>query len=187
MLQYGRAPRPVTTAHGTTLGGGQAVPELNFTLPTMTVDASTRSEVLGHYRQIVADALERAYELEQEAVVFEFETLLEMTMEPELGIELVSIMRGICDKALASRGTKSSIQLTPNDIRGNAFSLVVLGVRDMHFLWKQIVQIAEPTGRVAGGDTARGYEGPFLKAIAGIPISMEGKTAACIHERRHPW
>ena len=49
----------------------------------------------------------------------------------------------------------------------------------MHFLWKQIVQIAEPT--------ARGYEGPFLKAIAGVPISMEGKTAACIHERRHPW
>ena len=24
-------------------------------------------------------------------------------------------------------------------------------------------------------------EGPFLKAIAGIPISMEGKTAACAH------
>jgi methanol--5-hydroxybenzimidazolylcobamide Co-methyltransferase len=26
-----------------------------------------------------------------------------------------------------------------------------------------------------------GYEGIFLKAIAGIPISMEGKTAACAH------
>ena len=25
------------------------------------------------------------------------------------------------------------------------------------------------------------YEGPFLKAITGIPISMEGKTAACAH------
>ncbi|RMD78275.1 MAG: methanol--corrinoid methyltransferase, partial [Lentisphaerae bacterium] len=26
-----------------------------------------------------------------------------------------------------------------------------------------------------------GYEGVFLKAISGIPISMEGKTAACAH------
>ncbi|WP_227762768.1 methyltransferase MtaB domain-containing protein [Zhaonella formicivorans] len=25
------------------------------------------------------------------------------------------------------------------------------------------------------------YEGPYLKAIAGIPLSMEGKTAACAH------
>ncbi|MBI2946848.1 MAG: methanol--corrinoid methyltransferase [Verrucomicrobia bacterium] len=25
------------------------------------------------------------------------------------------------------------------------------------------------------------YEGPFLKAIAGVPISMEGRTAACAH------
>ncbi len=26
-----------------------------------------------------------------------------------------------------------------------------------------------------------GYEGPYMKAIAGIPISMEGKNAACAH------
>lgn len=27
------------------------------------------------------------------------------------------------------------------------------------------------------------YEGPILKAIAGVPISMEGKSAACAHFR----
>ena len=32
-----------------------------------------------------------------------------------------------------------------------------------------------------GPDKDCGYEGPFMKAIAGIPISMEGKTAACAH------
>jgi methanol--5-hydroxybenzimidazolylcobamide Co-methyltransferase len=32
-----------------------------------------------------------------------------------------------------------------------------------------------------GPDKDCGYEGVFLKAIAGIPISMEGKTAACAH------
>lgn len=26
-----------------------------------------------------------------------------------------------------------------------------------------------------------GYEGPYIKAIAGVPISMEGKSAACAH------
>jgi methanol--5-hydroxybenzimidazolylcobamide Co-methyltransferase len=25
------------------------------------------------------------------------------------------------------------------------------------------------------------YEGPYMKAIAGVPISMEGRTAACAH------
>ena len=32
-----------------------------------------------------------------------------------------------------------------------------------------------------GPDKDCGYEGPYIKAIAGIPISMEGKTAACAH------
>jgi methanol--5-hydroxybenzimidazolylcobamide Co-methyltransferase len=32
-----------------------------------------------------------------------------------------------------------------------------------------------------GPDKDCAYEGPFLKAITGIPISMEGKTAACAH------
>ena len=116
------------------------------------------------------------------------------------------------------------------DVQAAAFALTVLGVRDMHFLWARIVEIARRTGRLAGGDTACGfantammlaekrfiptvfaavdraisavrtlpayeegavgpdkdcgYEGPFMKAIAGIPISMEGKTAACAHMSR---
>jgi methanol--5-hydroxybenzimidazolylcobamide Co-methyltransferase len=32
-----------------------------------------------------------------------------------------------------------------------------------------------------GPDKDCGYEGVYLKAITGIPISMEGKTAACAH------
>ncbi|MDN5293381.1 MAG: methanol---5-hydroxybenzimidazolylcobamide Co-methyltransferase [Eubacteriales bacterium] len=113
------------------------------------------------------------------------------------------------------------------DIRKVIFALGVLGIRDMRFLWSHIVQIAQKTGAIPGGDTACGfantafalaeqgmiprvfaavdrvacvprslaavemgavgpdkdcgYEGPYLKAIAGIPISMEGKTAACAH------
>lgn len=113
------------------------------------------------------------------------------------------------------------------DIKTIMFALSVLGVRDMQFLWKKIVDVANNHGKIAGGDSACGfantamvlaekkyipkvfatlvrvisvvrsivameegaigpdkdcgYEGPFLKAITGIPISMEGKTAACAH------
>jgi len=113
------------------------------------------------------------------------------------------------------------------DIKAMVFALTVLGVRDMQFLWKKIVAVANKHGKIAAGDSACGfantamvlaekkyipkvfaalvrvisvvrsivaveegaigpdkdcgYEGPFLKAITGIPISMEGKTAACAH------
>jgi methanol--5-hydroxybenzimidazolylcobamide Co-methyltransferase len=113
------------------------------------------------------------------------------------------------------------------DIKTMVFALAVLGVRDMQFLWRKIVALANKHGKIAAGDSACGfantamvlaekkyiprvfaalvrvisvvrsivameegaigpdkdcgYEGPFLKAITGIPISMEGKTAACAH------
>ena len=279
-LFFGTAPKPVTTSHGVRIGHGAVVPELNFTLPSMEINEKTRSAVVGHYRQIVEGALKRCHELHQDEVVLELETLLEMTLDPTLGVEIVRAMRELCDEAEARNGTKSTIRLTPNDtrdfdrpikmrssakmdammelfeegakaggdilsiestggkelhdsalmycdIKQMIFSLSVLGVRDMHFLWEKIVAVAKRTGRIAGGDTACGfantamvlaekqyiprivaavdrvasitrslvafeegavgpdkdcgYEGPFMKAIAGIPISMEGKTASCAH------
>lgn len=107
------------------------------------------------------------------------------------------------------------------------FSLCVLGVRDMEFLWQELGTIARRNGVVCAGDTACGfgntamvlaeqkmiprvfaavvravtavrtlvcyengavgpgkdcgYENPFMKAITGFPMAMEGKTAACAH------
>jgi len=279
-LIFGRAPRPVATRRGILIGGGSVYPELNFTLPIMAVSDATWPEVRDQYRGIVTDALARARELDLEGLVLEFETLLEMTLRPEWGIELVSIMNEVCENFYAEHGFKSEIRLTPNDTRdfdrpprmrsssrlepmlrlfeegaraggdllsiestggkelhddallycdtrGVVFALAVLGVRDMGFLWEKIVGIAKKTGKIAGGDTACGfantamvlaekhyiprvfaafdrvisivrtlvahekgatgpdkdcgYEGPFLKALTGIPISMEGKTAACAH------
>ena len=279
-LRFGFAPKPVTTAHGMVIGGGIVYPELNFTLPTITINKSTMPEIREHYRGIVDEALTRAHELGQKGVVFEFETLMEMTLQPEIGIELTKIMADVCAEHRARTGINSAIRLTPNDVRdferppllrssklldsmytlfregalaggdllsiestggkevhddalmycdikSAIFALTVLGVRDMQYLWGNIVQIAKETGRVAGGDSACGfantamvladkkyipkvfaaidravsvvralpayeagavgpskdcaYEGPFMKAIAGVPISMEGKTAACAH------
>jgi methanol--5-hydroxybenzimidazolylcobamide Co-methyltransferase len=279
-LVFGAAPKPVTTRRGLVIGGGTVYPELNFTLPTMTISEETLPEVRRHYEEIVSDALRRAHELHSEGLVLEFESLLEMTQNPKLGIMLTRVMNDICEEWYVKHGLKSELRLTPNDTRdfdrpplmrssrhmadmlelfeqgalaggdmlsiestggkeihddalmnGNIrlafFALIVLGVRDMRCLWKQIVEIARRTGRIPGGDTACGfgntamvlaekgyipkvfaaidrvvsvvrtlvaheagavgpdkdcgYEGPYLKAIAGIPISMEGRTSACAH------
>lgn len=279
-LRFGFAPRPVTTSKGLVIGGGSVMPELNFTLPPITISKDTMPEIEEHYAGIVRDALTRGAELGLSGFVLEFETLLEMTMQPEIGVRLVEIMNGICEEFRAKEGIVGEIRLTPNDardferpprqrsskylepmfelfdkgaragadmlsiestggkeihddalmycdIQGAMFALSVLGARDMHFLWKNIVGIAKGAGRIAGGDTACGfantammlaekrfiprvfaavdraisvvrtmpayeegavgpskdcgYEGPFMKAIFGIPIAMEGKTAACAH------
>ncbi len=279
-LSFGTAPQPVTTSNGIAIGAGEVIPELNFTLPPMTINDDTRGEVIEHYRQIVSGALKRSEELHQKEVILELETLLEMTLDPTLGTEIVTAMHELCEESRARGSVNATIRLTPNDtrdfdrpvkmrtsprmdamlelfeqgaraggdllsiestggkelhddalmycnVRQMIFALSVLGVRDMQFLWKKIVDIANSTGRVPGGDTACGfantamvlaekryiprviaavdrvasigrslaaveagargpdkdcgYEGPFLKAIAGIPISMEGKTAACAH------
>lgn len=279
-LIFGRARYPVQTRRGLHIGGGRVYPELNFTLPPMQINAATFPEIRAEYRGIVTEAIERAIQLESSGVVFEFETLLEMTLQPQFGIELVETMNEVCEYYFASKNFRSEIRLTPNDVRdyerpprmrssaylenmlrlfeegaakggdllsiestggkeifddalmmcdlrGCFFAVAVLGVRDMKFLWEKIVKIATATGRIAGGDTACGfgntamvlaekgyiprvfaaviriltvvrtlvaveegatgpdkdcgYEGPFLKAITGIPISMEGKTSACAH------
>jgi len=117
--------------------------------------------------------------------------------------------------------------LVKADIRKAIFALGVLGVNDMEFLWKHLVDLANANDCFAAGDSACGfantamvlaekgfiphvfaavirvtavpralvafeqgavgpskdcaYEGPYLKAITGSPISMEGKTAAGAH------
>jgi methanol--5-hydroxybenzimidazolylcobamide Co-methyltransferase len=279
-LLFGYAPKPVTTPRGLIIGGGYVYPELNFTLPPMKINHHTLPEIKRHYTEIITESLDHAIHLYSKGVIFEFETLLEMTRTPDIGIELVKIMNDICEDYYRKYNIPSEIRLTPNDLReferppkqrssallqpmlelfekgalagGNLlsiestggkevsddslmmcdikqfiFSQAVLGVRDMQMLWRKITEIARKTNTIAGGDTACGfgntamvlaerkyipkvfaavariatvmrtlvaieegamgpskdcaYEGPFIKAITGIPISMEGKTSACAH------
>lgn len=279
-LIFGIAPKPVLTKRGLLIGGGLVYPELNFTLPPVEVSKSNLAEVRTHYSDIVTGALTRAVELNSEGLILEFETVVEMTLNPDIGVELVKVMNDICENFYAQQGLKSEIRLTPNDLRdfdrpprqrsskymepmmelfergalagGDLLSIestggkelsddalmmcdirqfiftqAVLGVRDMQMLWAKIVALANKLDKIPGGDTACafgntamvlaekkfipkvfaaiarvatvtrslvayeqgakgpnkdcGYEGPYLKAIAGIPISMEGKNAACAH------
>ncbi|RPI04667.1 MAG: methanol--corrinoid methyltransferase [Ignavibacteriae bacterium] len=279
-LLFGHSTKPVLTRRGLTIGRDIVYPELNFTLPSMEIQPNTLPAITSHYKEIIKGSLEKAYHLHSDGVVFEFETLVEMTQTPSIAIELVRAMNDLCEDYFYKYGLKSEIRLTPNDLReferpprqrtshlldpmmevfeqgalagGDMlsiestggkeisddsllmcnikqfiFSQSVLGVRDMKMLWRRIVDIAHRTGRIPGGDTACGfgntamvlaekkyipkvfaavariatvvrtlvaieegavgpdkdcgYEGPYLKAITGTPISMEGKTSACAH------
>ncbi|MHB1305804.1 MAG: methyltransferase MtaB domain-containing protein [Limisphaerales bacterium] len=116
-LRFGVSPQPLTTRRGLTLGGGLVYPELNFTLPTMLVNAETMPEVRQHYRQIITGALHRAVELETPGLVVEFETLPPMTENPAWGIELTRILLDGMEEAHSRHGLKTVLRITPNDTR----------------------------------------------------------------------
>ncbi len=279
-LCFGVSPNPVTTSRGLVIGGGLVYPELNFTMPAIEVSMKNLPELRRQYHEIAEGALTRALDLHSQGLILEFETVIEMTLEPQIGIELVKEMNQLCEDFYQQHGLRSEIRLTPNDlrdfdrppkprtskymapmmelfeqgalagadllsiestggkeisddalmmcdIRQFIFSQAVLGVRDMRMLWGKIVELANRIDKIPAGDTACafgntamvlaekkfiprifaaiarvatvvrslmayemgakgpnkdcGYEGPFLKAIAGVPISMEGKSAACAH------
>ncbi|MEI8042052.1 MAG: methyltransferase MtaB domain-containing protein, partial [Verrucomicrobiota bacterium] len=116
-LLFGTSPKPLTTRRGMTIGGGLVYPELNFTLPTMFVNANTLPEIRQHYRDIITGACQRAVELEAPGLVVEFETLPPMTENPAWGIELTRILLDGMAAAYDKHGLKSVLRITPNDTR----------------------------------------------------------------------
>lgn len=116
-LLFGSAPHPVKTRSGMTIGGGTVYPEINFTLPTLEVNASTMREVRGHYREIIEGTLLRAAELDAPGVLVEFETVPPMTEHPDYGMEVVDILLAGIARARDSHGLKASLRVTPNDNR----------------------------------------------------------------------
>jgi methanol--5-hydroxybenzimidazolylcobamide Co-methyltransferase len=116
-LIFGLAPKPVTTRSGMVIGGGTVYPELNFTLPPISIEAGTMPEVRRNYEQIITGALRRAAELEVPGVVVEFETLPPMTEHPAWGLDIVKILLEGMEREKDRSGLKSALRMTPNDNR----------------------------------------------------------------------
>jgi methanol--5-hydroxybenzimidazolylcobamide Co-methyltransferase len=279
-LVFGRAPKPVDCGRGLRVGAGTVYPEVNFTLPTMPLDESTRLETLRIYEEMARTVVGRAQSLRAPGLVVEFEHLPPMTESPDWGAEITRRLADVLREAHDTIGLPCALRVTPVDVRvggsrpalrdgegwqalrqsfalcaeagadilsvesiggkevsdeallagdveGVVFALGPLCARDMAWLWDEIVSICRSHDVVAGGDSACGfantamqlahqrllpetlaavvramgaarslvafergavgpskdcaYEGPVLKAIAGCPLSMEGKAAACAH------
>ncbi len=116
-LVFGEAPHPLTTRSGMVLGGGTVYPELNFTLPPMTIEAGTMPKVIQNYEQIIEGALNRASELSAPGVVIEFETLPPMTEHPDWGMQVVDVLLEGMRREAKKTGLKTVLRMTPNDNR----------------------------------------------------------------------
>jgi methanol--5-hydroxybenzimidazolylcobamide Co-methyltransferase len=277
---FGCSPRPVDCGLGLPIGAGAVYPEVNFTLPAMALDASTRAETLRIYEEASRAVVARAVALQAPGLVIEFEHLPPMTESPDWGAEITARLVSVLRDAHDATGLPCALRVTPVDVRasgqppqlrsgknwdalrqslalcaeagahilsiesiggkevsdeallsgdieGILLALGVLGPRDMAWLWDEIVSLSRSRSVVPGGDSACGfantamqlahqkllpetlaavvramgaarslvafergaigpskdcaYEGPILKAIAGCPLSMEGKAAACAH------
>ena len=53
---FGSSIHPVKCKNGLVIGGGKVFPELNFTLPPMSITKETMPEVLKQYKSIMEDA-----------------------------------------------------------------------------------------------------------------------------------
>ena len=279
-LVFGRAPKPVDCGFGLRIGDGAVYPEVNFTLPPMSLDESTRAAALRIYEDMAGHVVTRALALKVPGLVLEFEHLPPMTESPDWGAEITRRLVDVLRDAHDATGLPCALRVTPVDLRasgrppqlrsgkewetlresfvlcaeagahilsiesigskevcdeallagdseGITFALGALAARDMARLWDEIVSICGAHRAVPGGDSACGfantamqlahqkllpevlaalvramgaprslvafergavgpskdcaYEGPVLKAIAGCPLSMEGKSAACAH------
>lgn len=116
-LVFGQARRPVRCGFDLTIGEGLVFPEVNFTLPVMTVSVETRREVAAHYEEMARNVLKRAVALRVPGIVLEFELLPAMTETPELGAEITAVLHRHLREAHEKSGLRSALRVTPTDIR----------------------------------------------------------------------
>lgn len=116
-LLYGVSPRPVPCGFDLTIGDGSVYPEVNFTLPTIAIEAETWPKIVTHYEQMANDIVRRSLSLKVPGLVLEFELLPAMTEHPEWGAELTALLHNRLKQAHDDSGLRCALRVTPTDIR----------------------------------------------------------------------
>jgi methanol---5-hydroxybenzimidazolylcobamide Co-methyltransferase len=114
---FGRSPRPVECGFGLMVGGGKVFPELNFTLPPMSITAETWEAVMVEYREIGEMIGRAAARLRLPGLMVEFELLPPMTEHPEWGAEIVALLHESLRRVHEEIGLPCALRVTPTDIR----------------------------------------------------------------------
>lgn len=133
-LMFGIAPKPLACGRGLIVGGGAVYPELNFTLPTMSIEPSTWPEVRGHYEEIAGMVRRAAQRLKLPGLVLEFELLPPMTEHPGLGEEITGILSESLKTLHVESGIPTALRVTPTDIRDRTRPPVLRSGRDLDLL-----------------------------------------------------
>ena len=86
-LIFGSALTPVQTRRGLIIGGGEVLPELNFTLPPIRICDEEFAIIRKMYKNIIEDACERAISLNSKGfIVLKFKPLRMTTFYKNLNI-----------------------------------------------------------------------------------------------------
>ncbi len=116
-LVFGRSRKPVACGFDLVIGAGQVFPEVNFTLPMISVEQATWSQVVAQYEEMATRILERAVALRVPGLVLEFELLPAMTETPEWGAEITRLLESHLHRAYEKHGLRCALRVTPTDIR----------------------------------------------------------------------
>jgi len=114
---FGVSKYPVKCKNGMIIGGGEVYPEVNFTLPAMSITSESMPDVIKEYKDMIEDVCKRAKELYVPGLAIEIELLPPMTFNPEWGIEVAKVVRDVMFDYEHRYGLKSVMRITPNDIR----------------------------------------------------------------------
>ncbi len=187
-LIFGISPKPLTTRRGMVIGGGMVYPELNFTLPTMSVEAATMPAVLDQYRQIITGALKRAVELRPPGLVVEFETLPPMTIEPQWAVDITKLLADAMEDAHAKHGLKSVLRVTPTDIREFAKPPLIRSGRYWDSLLETFDRCAQAGAELLSIESVGGKEVHDEALTMGdMPGVLFGLCVMGSRDMRHLW
>jgi methanol--5-hydroxybenzimidazolylcobamide Co-methyltransferase len=116
-LSFGHAPRPVTCGFGLTVGAGAVYPELNFTLPPMSITKAAWGDVMAEYQDIAGMIRRAARRLKMPGLMVEFELLPPMTENPAWGAEITTLLHETLKSVHEEIGLPCALRVTPTDIR----------------------------------------------------------------------
>jgi methanol--5-hydroxybenzimidazolylcobamide Co-methyltransferase len=157
-LLFGIAPQNVTCGHALTVGAGAVYPELNFTLPTMSIEESTWPEVRAHYEEIAAMVRRAAARLQLPGLVVEFELLPPMTENPGWGEEITGILAGALDGLHAEAMIPCALRVTPTDIRDRVRPPRLRSGKDLELLLESFSRCARSGADILSIESVGGKE-----------------------------
>jgi methanol--5-hydroxybenzimidazolylcobamide Co-methyltransferase len=174
-LVFGRAPKPVDCGFGLRIGDGAVYPEVNFTLPPMSLDESTQPTALRMYEDMAGHVVTRALALHVPGLVLEFEHLPPMTEHPDWGAEITRRLVDVLRDAHDATGLPCALRVTPVDVRASGRPPQLRSGKEWETLRKSFVLCAEAGAHILSIESIGGKEVCDEALLAG---DIEGITFA---------
>ncbi len=157
-LRFGVAPHPVSCGYGMRIGAGEVYPELNFTLPVMSIEEATWQEVRAHYQELGAMIVRASKRLRLPGLVVEFELLPPMTEQPAWGAEITTILNDALRQAHDEYQLPCALRVTPTDVRDRQRPPLLRTGEEWDILCESFERCAEAGAHILSIESVGGKE-----------------------------